>query len=106
MIRLNGNRLQDVGEAVEGTDAVNLNQLNRATHKLSGEIDDAYAGIAAIAAMTSVPELQAGANFGVGVGVGNFKGAQSVAVGAQARINSNVAVKASVGISQGQVTTG
>lgn len=64
------------------------------------------AGIAGVAAMANIPEVNSHQTFSLGVGVGGFDGQQAVAVGASARINNNVTVKASVAANNEEVVWG
>ncbi len=47
-------------------------------------------GVAAIAAMVSVPQLTAGKNLNVGVGVGSYDGKSAISVGVHKRINESL----------------
>lgn len=69
------------------------------------ELVDA-AGIAGVAAMANIPEVNSHQTFAVGVGVGGFDGQQAVAVGASARVNDNLTVKASVAANNEEVVWG
>lgn len=52
-------------------------------------------GVAAIAAMASVPPMTAGKNFSVGVGVGSYDGKAALAVAAQKRFSENLTARLS-----------
>ncbi|EIP9221004.1 YadA C-terminal domain-containing protein [Salmonella enterica] len=56
----------------------------------------ASAGIAGVAAMANIPQVSQGATFSVGAGAGTYDGEQGLAVGASARIGSQVVTKFSV----------
>lgn len=58
--------------------------------------DKANAGIAGVAAMANIPQVQQGSTFSVGAGAGTREGENAVAVGFSARISENVITKASV----------
>ena len=100
-ISANGNVISNVGNAVAGTDAVNLNQLNSVRTNLQGQIDDnrkeARSGIASVAAMAGIPSLDSGKQFNIGVGLGSFKSESAIAIGSNLRLNENITAKAVVG---------
>ncbi|WP_166635098.1 YadA family autotransporter adhesin [Mesocricetibacter intestinalis] len=84
----NERRITNVARGINGTDAVNVNQLNEVKAQTESVRRDLRrtdkklrAGIAGVTAMANIPQVtQPGANT-VGVGVGNFKGENAVAVG-------------------------
>ncbi|QPB43746.1 YadA family autotransporter adhesin [Rodentibacter haemolyticus] len=77
----NERRITNVAHGVKGTDAVNVNQLNEVKRDIRKTDKKLRAGIAGVTAMANIPQVtQAGANL-VGVGVGNFKGENAIAVG-------------------------
>lgn len=80
-----GNRITNVARGINGTDAVNVDQLNDATSGIYGRIDnldkDYRAGVAGNAAMVNIPQVtRPGANL-LGIGLGHHKGESAVAVG-------------------------
>ncbi len=84
-INMNGNRITNVARGINGTDAVNVDQLNDATSGIYGRIDnldkDYRAGVAGNAAMMNIPQVtRPGANL-LGIGLGHHKGESAVAVG-------------------------
>jgi autotransporter adhesin len=66
---------------------------------------NAYGGIAAATALTMIPDVDQGKTIAVGVGTGNYKGYQAVALGASARITQNLKVKIGAGMAPGNGTT-
>jgi autotransporter adhesin len=66
---------------------------------------NSYGGIAAATALTMIPDVDQGKTIAVGVGTGNYKGYQAVALGASARITQNLKVKLGAGMSPGNGTT-
>jgi hypothetical protein len=82
----NGRPIQvhGVADGTSNFDAVNLQQL-----------DAVKLGIAGVAAMNNIPALAIDKNFSVGVGVGGFDSKQSFALGANARVNDYLVIKAS-----------
>lgn len=82
---------QSVAEAKDYAD--------RGDAKLSSKIEDvkhrAYSGVAGVAAMANIPSVP-GHTFDVGVGVGTFENAASVAVGAHYRPSDDNVFKVSV----------
>ncbi|GAB7526126.1 hypothetical protein PBS_51160 [Paraburkholderia sp. 2C] len=65
---------------------------------------NSYGGIAAATALTMIPDVDQGKTIAVGVGTGNYKGYQAVALGASARITQNLKVKLGAGMSPGNGT--
>lgn len=101
-----------IADGVAATDAVNVRQLNAATAGLSDDVADlrsdmgeAEGGIAGVAAMANIPQVEPGKNFAVGAGYGNFKGENAMALGGSARFSENVVAKASVGFGSNSATT-
>lgn len=107
-------QVTNVAAGTQGTDAVNLNQLNATlsqannyTNQAVGQLQQsvnstartAYSGIAAATALSMIPEVDQGKSLSMGVGVGSFQGYQAVAVGATARITNNIKMRAGVGTS-------
>ncbi|RKT98674.1 hypothetical protein C7H84_35755 [Burkholderia sp. Nafp2/4-1b] len=118
-------QITHVAAGVQGTDAVNLDQLNssvaQGVQQANGYTDqriggvqsqlnelakNAYAGIAATTALTMIPDVDAGRALAVGIGAANFKGYQAVALGGSARIRENVKLKAGAGWGSGGTTVG
>ena len=116
-VSMNGNRLQNVGNGVAGTDAVNLNQLNSVTGNVSSLTNSVSSlnsqvnnlntqlqqsqtqyrsGIAGVAAMNGIGALNAGQTVNFGIGVGGFAGQAGVAAGGNIRISEHATFKASV----------
>nr|WP_232436222.1 YadA-like family protein [Burkholderia ubonensis] len=107
----------NVAAGVQGTDAVNVNQLTAVQTTLSTALSGQQAqinnlnsqlqqtdqmakqGIAAVGAMASIPQLDRDANFGMGVGTSTFLGQKAVAFNMQARITENLKASISGGFS-------
>ncbi|SAL76043.1 hemaglutinin/autotransporter like protein [Caballeronia arvi] len=101
-------QITNVAAGTQGTDAVNLNQLNGAVSQANGYTDQAIAGAkndmkhysdraaAATLAMPSIPVLNNGEKW-VGAAVGNYGSSTAVGVAAayQATANLNVGLGAS-----------
>lgn len=87
-----------------------IQKLNKNFNDLKNTVDAnrkrAAAGIAGVAAMANIPEVNSHQTFSLGVGVGGFDGQQAVAVGASARVNDNLTVKASVAANNEEVVWG
>ena len=87
-----------------------IQKLNKNFSDLKNTVDAnrkrAAAGIAGVAAMANIPEVNSHQTFSVGLGVGGFDGQQAVAVGASARVNDNVTVKASIAANNEEVVWG
>ena len=91
-----------VADGVADYDAVNMRQYN----KLEDRVDDAYSGIASVAALAAIPSPVQGKNFSLGLGYGNFKSESAVAVGGKAIVGKegNTTLTAGVGFC-GSTTT-
>lgn len=86
-------RISGVADGIDPLDAVNRRQLDGLETSLS-------AGIASIAALSSIPAPICGKNYSIGVGYGNYNGESAYAVGGKANIpNSGVSIAAGVGFS-------
>lgn len=117
-------QITHVAPGTEGTDAVNLNQLNAVSTSMSQALagqqnqldglgtqvrrtaDMARQGIAAVGAMASIPQLDANSNFGMGLGTASFAGQKAIAVNMQARISDNLKAAVNGGFSGGQAVVG
>jgi trimeric autotransporter adhesin len=77
-LNMNGNRINNVGPGVAGTDAVNINQLAAVEKKLSS-------GVASAAAMAALPEPGAGQTASIGVATAGYNGQAAIAVGGSYR---------------------
>ncbi|MDB5783714.1 YadA-like family protein, partial [Caballeronia mineralivorans] len=111
----------NVAPGTDGTDAVNVNQLNAGLSQANAYTDqrvnqlqqginstarNAYSGIAAATALTMIPEVDKGKTLSLGIGTAGFRGYQAVAIGGTARITENIKIKAGVGMSPGGDTVG
>ena len=114
----------NVAAGTEGTDAVNVNQLNAVSSALSTSVNNlgnqvsqmqqqiqqtdsmAREGIAATAAMASIPHMDRDANFAMGVGTATFAGQKAMALGMQARITENLKATLNGGFSGSQRVVG
>ncbi len=101
-INNNGQRIQNVGAAVAGTDAVNLNQLNEGLAENRKYVDN---GVAAALAIPSMPVLAPGKGW-AGMAVGNYGSATAVglAVGYQVNERWNLGLGVSQGTRSGSKT--
>ncbi|MBE2895050.1 YadA-like family protein, partial [Spirabiliibacterium falconis] len=76
-----GNRITNVAPGVNGTDAVNVNQLNAVGNRI-GDVDrKARGGIAGSTAMANLPQAYIPGHSMVAVAAGTHRGANAVAVG-------------------------
>uniref|UniRef100_UPI002E159D39 YadA-like family protein n=1 Tax=Caballeronia arvi TaxID=1777135 RepID=UPI002E159D39 len=121
----------NVAPGTEGTDAVNLDQLNGLSTSVSkslsnqqGQINSLNAqlnqtqqalqqtdtmarqGVAAATALTMVPQVEPGKRISVGFGVGRFAGQSGMAFGASAHITSSSVIKLGIGMSGSNKTYG
>jgi trimeric autotransporter adhesin len=106
----------NVAPGTEGTDAVNLNQLNASQAAANAYTDqrvgalqqsisdvarNAYSGIAIAGALAGLPQVEAGKTVSMGAGFSNYGGYTAVAVGGSARLTTNTVVKLGVGTVNG-----
>ena len=73
-------------ETLKSANAFTSEQVTKLETKTAG-------GVAAIAAMASVPQLSAGKNLSVGVGVGSYDGKTAISVGVHKRINESMTAR-------------
>ena len=111
-VSMGGNVVHNVADGVEATDAINkgqfdrtvnaigtgMNQMSNRISKLDTRVDRVGAGAAALAALHPL-EYNADEKWEISAGVGNYRGASAVAVGAFYRPNGNTLV--SLGTSYG-----
>lgn len=120
-----------VAPGTEGTDAVNLNQLNMLTTSMSQsfagqqrQIDAlgsqlkqtqqsvqhtdkmARQGIAAATALTMLPQVEPGKTVNMAIGVARFAGESGMAIGASAHFAANGILKLGIGVSGQNKTYG
>ena len=107
-----GKAIHNIGEATEATDAINkgtfdttinnigsgMNQLGNQINKLDNRVDRVGAGAAALAALHPL-DFDPTSRWEFSAGIGNYRGANAVAVGAFYRPNYNTMV--SIGSSYG-----
>lgn len=111
-VNMGGNKVQNVGDATEATDAINkgqfdrainnigtgMNEMNNRIGNLDRRVDRVGAGAAALAALHPL-EFSPEAKWDISAGIGNYRGASAVAIGAFYRQNVNTLV--SIGSSYG-----
>jgi hypothetical protein len=78
-------RVTGIADGRHDYDAVNYRQLK-----------SVKSGIAGIAAMTNIPLVEQNKKFALGVGVGHYDGATSMALGGSMRLSENAVIKASI----------
>jgi hypothetical protein len=92
-LNMNNNRITNVGDGVEPTDAVNLRQLQRTQSQIDDVRKESRGGISGVAALAGIPSVPAGSDGVLGVGVGSYKGESSLAVGGSRKINDKATIK-------------
>jgi autotransporter adhesin len=95
----NERRITNVAPGVNPTDAVNMSQLTAVQSNMNQVARRAYSGIAGAAALSMIPEVDAGKTFAMGVGTAGYQGYQAVAIGFSARITDNLKIKAGAAMS-------
>ena len=98
-LNMSNNRITNVADGINPTDAVNLRQLEKSQQ-------ESRAGISSVAAIAGIPSLSNGDDGVLGVGVGTYKGESAIAVGASKRLSDTTTFKFGVGTSSssGDVT--
>ncbi|WP_295238722.1 ESPR-type extended signal peptide-containing protein [Veillonella sp.] len=120
-VSMGGNQIKNVGDAKDATDAVNKGQLDNAVNtitngmgqmsnrisKLDRRVDRVGAGAAALAALHPL-EFSPEAKWEVSAGVGNYKGANALALGAFYRPNGDTmfSIGTSLGGGENMVNAG
>ncbi|EHK64581.1 YadA family autotransporter adhesin [Achromobacter arsenitoxydans] len=114
--QVDGQTYGNVGDAVSSLDRnmqsnrEGLSQLDNRLSQTNRVVNDvarnAYSGIAATTALTMIPDVDLGKRFALGAGVATYRGYQAVAVGASARVNDRIKLKAGVGMSATGATAG
>uniref|UniRef100_UPI002ABDBE18 YadA-like family protein n=2 Tax=unclassified Burkholderia TaxID=2613784 RepID=UPI002ABDBE18 len=114
-------QITNVAPGTQGTDAVNLNQLNdslsqsnrytdQRVNEVSTQVNQvakaAYAGVAAATALTMIPDVDLGKTIAVGIGAGTYKGQQAVAFGASVRFTQNIKGRLGAGYSSQGTSVG
>ncbi|SAL62889.1 BoaB [Caballeronia telluris] len=99
----NERRLTNVAPGINGTDAVNLNQLQAG---LGGIARKAYSGVAAATALNMIPDVDANKTLSIGIGGGTYQGYAATAIGGTARITQNLKVRVGAGWSSSGTTVG
>jgi autotransporter adhesin len=93
-------RVQNVSPGILPTDAANMSQLNQVRSEVQDMRKTSSTGAAIALAAASVPALEAGKQFGVGVGVGSYDGRSAIAAAVSFRINESAQIKLNVGTGQ------
>ena len=105
----NQRRITNVADGVNETDAVNFRQLTSSENRLSKKVtslkSDAFSGIAAVAALAAIPAPAPGRHSSIGIGYGNYKGENAIAVGYKADITESLQLSAGLAHSNSDVTT-
>ncbi len=83
-------QVHGVADGTGDYDAVNMRQYRKLAQQ-------AFAGIASAAALAAIPAPPAGENISVGMGYGNYRGENAMAVGLKGRVLENVTVTAGMG---------
>jgi len=100
-------RVQNVEAGVASTDAVNVQQLHQLDQQITYSRRIASTGSAIAMAAASVPALEGGKRFGVGVGTGTYDGRSAISIAGIARINGTVQMKFNIGTgSDGKTAAG
>jgi hypothetical protein len=93
-------RVQNVAPGILPTDAANMQQLNQVRAETQDARKTGSTGAAIALAAASVPALEAGKQFGVGVGVGSYDGRSAIAAAVSFRLGESSQIKVNVGTGQ------
>ncbi|VWB97964.1 membrane-anchored cell surface protein [Burkholderia lata] len=117
-------QITNVAAGTQGTDAVNLNQLNTLSTTVSQTVQNqqtqinnlgsalqqtdtlARQGVAAATALTMLPQVEPGKTINVAVGVARFAGQSGMAFGASAHLSSSGILKLGIGVAGSNRTFG
>ncbi|MCA7955577.1 YadA-like family protein [Burkholderia seminalis] len=99
-------RITNVAPGINGTDAVNMNQLQQVQGSVSSVAAAAYSGVAAATALAMIPPVDPGHVISVGVGEANYHGYSAGAIGVTVRVMQNLQVRAGAGITGSGTTFG
>ena len=100
-LNMNNNRIINVADGVEPTDAVNLRQLQRTQTEVTNLRKESRGGIAGVAALSAIPQIPVGSDGVLGFGVGTYKGESSVALGGSKRVNESTTLKFGISTTSG-----
>ncbi|WP_232446215.1 YadA family autotransporter adhesin, partial [Burkholderia ubonensis] len=92
----------NVGDALSALD----NGIANTNVAISDIARSAYSGIAAVTAMTMIPNVDKDGAVFIGIGIGTYKGYQAMALGGEARVSKNLKVKVGVGFGGSGTTAG
>jgi autotransporter adhesin len=70
-----------------------MNQFNNLQGQVNQNNQIALSGIAGVAAAASLPALDTGKRFNLGMGVANYQGYNALAIGGQVRVQDTVVIK-------------
>lgn len=98
----NGHSIEGNRAAIRDVDS----RLSGVESRLSDVKKTAYRGIAAVTAIASIPTVDYNKRFAIGVGMGNFEGENTLAIGASLRATESLTFKASVGKSGSEAAYG
>jgi hypothetical protein len=93
-------KVTGVANGVNDFDAVNMRQFR----KLDNKVEDAFSGIASVAALAAIPPPVPGKNFSVGLGFGNFDTESAIAVGGKMLVGQqkDITLTGGVGFSESE----
>jgi len=100
-LNMNNNRIINVGDGVEPTDAINVRQLRQTQDRVNALQRESRVGISGVAALAGIPSIPVGSDGVLGVAVGTFKGESSLAIGGSRRVNDNTTIKLGISTPSG-----
>lgn len=111
----NQRRVTQVADGVSAYDAVNVRQLQQVYSNTNRRFDlvdqrvkdlrkESFAGIASVAALAAIPDPKPGRKNSVGVGYGNYKGENALAVGFKSDVSENLRLTTGVATARDDMT--
>jgi len=100
-LNMNNNRITNVGDGVEQTDAINMRQLQRTETHISDLRKESRGGIASVAALVGIPVTPVGSDGALGVAVGSYKGESSLAISGSRQVNDKATIKLGISTPSG-----
>ena len=89
-------RITNIAPGINGSDAVNVHQLNEVRNKIDEVRKKAYAGIASVSALAGIPNPIPGKRFTMGIGYGYYEGQNAMAIGLKGIVSARISLTAGV----------
>jgi hypothetical protein len=96
-VNMGGNRVQNVGTPIAGTDATNKNYVDSAINTVMKKVDENTQGIAIAMAMSGLM-LPPNKTFAIGANLGFYDDKQAVAASAALKLNDTFTLNGGIGV--------